>query len=187
VTEETRPNAGEPMTEQRATAGLMPDAAMAAVAAAEAAFQPAGPPRPNTRRLRTSKAPGGKTYVWGIGRRKTAVARVRIVSGEGTLQVNGRDYKKYFAVERDRERVLEPLKATEAAKRFNVFVNVTGGGPTGQADAIVLGVARALVGFDSTYEKPLRDGGYLTRDSREVERKKPGQSGARRRFQFSKR
>ena len=126
-------------------------------------------------------------YWWGTGRRKTSVARVRIRPGSGKLMVNKREMGDYFAREQDRNAVVAPLKAVHAEKAFDVFINVKGGGITGQAGASLLGVARALRSYDQNYVQPLRDGGHLTRDPRMVERKKPGQRGARRRFQFSKR
>lgn len=126
-------------------------------------------------------------YYWGTGRRKTAVARVRIRPGEGKFLINGREVDQYFAEERDRKDASAPLAATGMIGKFDVFVNMKGGGPSGQAGAVLLGVARALRNADASLEQALRDGGYLTRDSRMVERKKPGQPGARRRFQFSKR
>ena len=126
-------------------------------------------------------------YWWGTGRRKSSVARVRIKPGDGKLLVNKKQLSDYFARQQDRETVLAPLKAVECEKSFDVFVNVRGGGSTGQSGAARLGIARALKNYDENYIQPLRDGGYLTRDSRMVERKKYGQRGARRRFQFSKR
>ncbi len=126
-------------------------------------------------------------YIWGTGRRKSSVARVRIKPGEGKLLVNKKQLSEYFAREQDRQSVLAPLKAVECEKSFDIFVNVRGGGTTGQSGAARLGIARALKKYDENYLQPLRDGGYLTRDSRMVERKKYGQRGARRRFQFSKR
>ncbi|OHB62670.1 MAG: 30S ribosomal protein S9 [Planctomycetes bacterium RBG_13_60_9] len=126
-------------------------------------------------------------YWWGTGRRKTSVARVRIRPGSGKLLVNKRDIDDYFKRDQDRKAVTAPLRAVEAEKSFDVFVNVRGGGITGQAGAALLGVARALRNYDENYIGILRDMGHLTRDPRMVERKKPGQSGARRRFQFSKR
>ncbi|MHC4187905.1 MAG: 30S ribosomal protein S9 [Planctomycetota bacterium] len=134
------------------------------------------------------KSPADKGgFWWGTGRRKSSVARVRIKPGSGKLIINKKELKDYFSGEKDRKAVVAPLKAVDAERSFDVFVNVKGGGTTGQAEATLLGVARALKNFNETYLQPLRDGGYLTRDSREVERKKPGQRGARRRFQFSKR
>jgi small subunit ribosomal protein S9 len=126
-------------------------------------------------------------YFWGTGRRKSSVARVRIKPGKGKLLVNKKQLGDYFPREQDRQAVLAPLKAVEAEKSFDIFVNVRGGGTTGQSGAARLGIGRALKNYDENYIQPLRDGGHLTRDSRMVERKKPGQRGARRRFQFSKR
>ncbi|MBP8912001.1 MAG: 30S ribosomal protein S9 [Phycisphaerae bacterium] len=126
-------------------------------------------------------------YWWGTGRRKTSVARVRIRPGTGKLVINKRDFETYFTKDQDRKAVLAPLKAVNGEKAFDVFVNVKGGGTTGQAGATLLGVARALKTYDENYLPALRDNGLLTRDPRMVERKKPGQAGARRRFQFSKR
>ncbi|UCF42333.1 MAG: 30S ribosomal protein S9 [Planctomycetota bacterium] len=126
-------------------------------------------------------------YYWGTGRRKSSVARVRIKPGDGKLLVNKKQLSDYFAREQDRKAVLAPLKAVEGEKSFDVFVNVRGGGTTGQSGAARLGIGRALKKYDENYIQPLRDGGHLTRDSRMVERKKYGQRGARRRFQFSKR
>lgn len=133
----------------------------------------------------TGEAKGG--YWWGTGRRKSSVARVRIKPGTGMLLINRRELDDYFTREQDRKAVLAPLRAVEAEKSFDVFINVRGGGITGQAGASLLGVARALKNFNDSYTQALRDGGHLTRDPRMVERKKPGQPGARRRFQFSKR
>lgn len=126
-------------------------------------------------------------FIWGTGRRKSSVARVRVKPGSGVLKINDRDLHEYFGLEKDRNAVSAPLKATNTVGAVDVYVNVSGGGTTGQAGATVLGLARALKSYDPTLIKPLRDGGYLTRDSRMVERKKPGKPGARRSFQFSKR
>jgi small subunit ribosomal protein S9 len=128
-----------------------------------------------------------KHYFWGTGRRKTAIARVRLRPGTGKFVVNERPIETYFTEDRDRNDCVAPLKATETLDKVDVFANVLGGGITGQAGAIVLGVARALKKANSQYDVALRNGGYLTRDAREVERKKYGKSGARRSFQFSKR
>jgi len=133
------------------------------------------------------KGPDKGGFYWGTGRRKSSVARVRIKPGSGKLLVNKKKLNDYFAREQDRKSAVAALKAVEAEKSFDVFVNVGGGGTTGQSGAIMLGVARALKRYDSSYTSVLREGGYLTRDGRMVERKKPGQRGARRRFQFSKR
>ncbi|MBN2182328.1 MAG: 30S ribosomal protein S9 [Sedimentisphaerales bacterium] len=141
---------------------------------------------------KTKKTSGPATepkhgYWWGTGRRKSSVARVRIKPGEGKLVVNKKPLNDYFPREQDRKAVTAPLKAVGAEKNFDVFINVRGGGITGQAGASLLGVARALRSYDDSFVPALRDGGHLTRDPRMVERKKPGQRGARRRFQFSKR
>jgi small subunit ribosomal protein S9 len=144
----------------------------------------ANEPRPKqTAQKNTEK--GG--YCWGTGRRKRAVARVRIRPGGGKLLINKRDLQDYFPREQDRKAVVAPLGAVQAEKSFDVLVNVKGGGTSGQSGAVSLGIARALKNYDESYVQTLRDGGHLTRDSRMVERKKPGQSGARKRFQFSKR
>jgi small subunit ribosomal protein S9 len=127
------------------------------------------------------------TYIWGTGRRKTAVARVRIAPGSGKIEVNGRSLNDYFTFERDRKAIFGPLEVTNTGGKMDVLVNATGGGPTGQSGAIVMGLGRALARYDKALEAPLRNGGFLTRDSRMKERKKYGQRGARRRFQFSKR
>ena len=126
-------------------------------------------------------------YTWGVGRRKTAVARVRIAPGSGKIQINERELNDYFTAERDRKAIFGPLEVTNTGGKMDVFVNATGGGPTGQAGAIVMALGRALAKYDNSLECALRNGGFLTRDSRMKERKKYGQRGARRRFQFSKR
>lgn len=133
----------------------------------------------------TSEPKGG--YWWGTGRRKSAVARVRIKPGDGKIIINKKELNDYFRREQDRQTVITPLKAVECEKSFDVYVNVRGGGITGQSGATRLGVARALKNYDENFTQPLRDGGHLTRDPRMVERKKPGQPGARKKFQFSKR
>lgn len=126
-------------------------------------------------------------FIWGTGRRKSSVARVRVKPGTGQFKINDREVNDYFSQEQDRNAVAAPLKATDTTGSLDVFVNVKGGGTTGQAGAVMLGIARALKNYDPTLLKSLRDGGYLTRDSRMVERKKPGKPGARKSFQFSKR
>ncbi len=122
-----------------------------------------------------------------VGRRKTAVARVLIRPGEGEWTINGRPMAEYFPRKAHQIRVEEPLHATEMDGRFDIQIRVKGGGLTGQADAIRLGVSRALVAFDEEQRSTLRSRGLLTRDPRKVERKKPGRPKARKRFQFSKR
>lgn len=126
-------------------------------------------------------------FWWGTGRRKSAVARVRIKPGTGKFLVNDRPMEEFFTELQYRASALAPLKAAQLEGKIDVFVRANGGGITGQAGAVLMGLARALVNYDDNVEAALRDNGYLTRDSREVERKKPGQAGARRRFQFSKR
>ena len=133
------------------------------------------------------KVANGKNDKLGTGRRKTAVARVRIRAGEGTILVNGRPFEEYFPGEQDRKNVLSPLQKTDRVKSVDVVCTVSGGGLTGQAGAVMLGVARALKIFDPTLEPALREGSLLTRDSRMKERKKYGHKGARKSFQFSKR
>lgn len=134
-----------------------------------------------------AKGPDKGGFYWGTGRRKTSVARVRIRPGDGKMLINKRELNNFFRSDQDRSAVLSPLQMAKAEKSLDVFVNVNGGGTTGQAGATVLGIARALKIYDPGLAQALRDGGFLTRDPRMVERKKPGQSGARRRFQFSKR
>ncbi len=124
---------------------------------------------------------------WGTGRRKTAVARVRIRPGEGSFTVNDKEMVKFFNEERDRNDIMNVLEKTSTKGRVDVVVNAHGGGFTGQAGAVLLGLARALKKYDPNLEPILRENNFLTRDSRKVERKKYGQAGARRRFQFSKR
>ncbi len=123
----------------------------------------------------------------GTGRRKTAVARVRLMDGTGIITINGRPLNDYCVTDRDRNSVMAPLKATEMLGKVDVIAKAQGGGPTGQAEAIMLGVARALQAKNPLLHGALADGGYLTRDSRMVERKKYGFKKARKSFQFSKR
>ncbi len=124
---------------------------------------------------------------WGTGRRKTSVARVRVKPGTGKFIVNERPMEEYFCVERDRSDVLAPLRITERLGQVDIAVNVEGGGPTGQAGAIILGIARALEALNPSLHQQLGENGFLTRDSRMVERKKYGYKKARKSFQFSKR
>jgi small subunit ribosomal protein S9 len=131
--------------------------------------------------------PRANGYWWGTGRRKTAVARVRLRHGKGQFLIDHREVKDYFFSDETRGDAAAPLRATKSVDKFDVFVSVHGGGQTGQSQAISLGIARALMKADPTLEQVLRDGQFLTRDARKVERKKPGQPGARKRFQFSKR
>ena len=123
----------------------------------------------------------------GTGRRKTSIARVRLSSGTGKITVNGRTFENYFPTDSLRMTVTQPLTITNMADKFDARVNVTGGGPTGQAGAVRHGIARALLLADANLRAPLKAEGLLTRDPRMKERKKYGQPGARKRFQFSKR
>ncbi len=122
-----------------------------------------------------------------VGRRKTAVARVKIVDGSGKILINEKPLEKYFPIEILRGEVLKPFEVTNTAGRYDVRIKVEGGGSTGQAGAIRLGIARSLVMLDEDLRTTLRNHGLLTRDPRMVERKKYGQKKARKRFQFSKR
>ena len=123
----------------------------------------------------------------GTGRRKTSVARVRLCSGTGKITVNGRTFENYFPMDSLRMVVTQPLTATGTAEKFDARVNVAGGGPSGQAGAVRHGIARALLVADATLRPTLKAQGLLTRDPRMKERKKYGQPGARKRFQYSKR
>jgi small subunit ribosomal protein S9 len=135
-----------------------------------------------------SAAPPAKpSYTWGVGRRKTAVARVRIAPGSGKIQINGRTLNEYFTAEKDRKSIFGPLEVTSTGGKMDMWARCNGGGHSGQAGAIVMGLGRALAKYDPGLEVSLRGAGFLTRDSRMKERKKYGQRGARRRFQFSKR
>ena len=145
-----------------------------------------------TQTLEVSAAPERPRFVWGVGRRKTSTARVRIAPGRGQVRVKRagheeRELNDYFPNERDRKAIFGPLEATQYGGKIDVFVTADGGGKTGQAEAIVMALARAIHRYDEATERALREGGFLTRDSRMKERKKYGQRGARRRFQFSKR
>ncbi|MEM6757279.1 MAG: 30S ribosomal protein S9 [Planctomycetota bacterium] len=161
-------------TQGLATEGLTPDA----------------PETPAPRPLRDPAKPDLGGFVWGTGRRKSSVARVRVrpaKEADGKFLVNGKPVDHFFSEPQHRADCTRALEATSTLGKLDVFVNVHGGGITGQSGAILLGVARALIGYDPSLEHTLRDLGYTTRDPREVERKKYGQRGARRRFQFSKR
>jgi small subunit ribosomal protein S9 len=123
----------------------------------------------------------------GTGRRKTSIARVRLASGNGKITVNGRPFENYFPVDTLRATASQPLTLTGTAEKLDARISVTGGGPNGQAGAVRHGISRALLKFDATLRGALKAEGFLTRDPRERERKKYGQPGARKRFQFSKR
>ncbi len=128
-----------------------------------------------------------KNIAIGTGRRKTAVARVFLRDGTGKVVVNGKDIKEYFSTDEQVKTVFRPLLVTSNQNKFDILINVNGGGLNGQAAACLHGLSRALTQVDPNCRAALKANGYLTRDSRMVERKKYGQRGARRRFQFSKR
>jgi small subunit ribosomal protein S9 len=122
-----------------------------------------------------------------VGRRKEAVTRVFLSKGDGKISINGKDYKNYFPLVYLQNQVEAPFKSIEAADKFDVVVNAKGGGVKGQAEAVKLGIARALLQVNPEYRPALKNAGLLTRDPRSVERKKPGKKKARKSFQFSKR
>jgi len=122
-----------------------------------------------------------------IGRRKTAVARIYLSEGKGNITVNKREFKDYFPTTTLQYIVMQPLNKLNVAEKYDIKVNLDGGGPKGQAEAVRLAISRALIEIDAEARKLLKPEGFLTRDPREVERKKPGQPKARKRFQFSKR
>jgi small subunit ribosomal protein S9 len=122
-----------------------------------------------------------------LGRRKTSVARVYLKEGKGNVTVNKRDYKEFFPVATLQAKILQSFEVTETTGKYDVTINVAGGGINGQAEAIRLGIARALVKVDEEFKPALKGQGLMTRDPRMVERKKPGQPKARKKFQFSKR
>ncbi len=126
-------------------------------------------------------------YIWGTGRRKTSVTRVRMKEGDGKIVVNGKDYKEYFNNLKDQVSVEQPLRDTDQLGELDIYINAQGGGKAGQAEAALLGIARALVKANPDLESRLRDEGHLTRDPRMKERRKYGQHGARRGKQYSKR
>jgi small subunit ribosomal protein S9 len=128
-----------------------------------------------------------KNIIWTTGRRKSAVARVRMLPGSGTITINERTLEDYFPRPTSRMRILEPFEATETVGQYDVLVSVEGGGIAAQADAVRHGISRALVSATETLRPTLRKGGMLTRDPREVERKKYGRHKARKRPQYSKR
>lgn len=136
---------------------------------------------------RAPRGPDSAGWFWGTGRRKTAIARVRVKQGSGVFTVKSKPMDQFFAELRDRNDINAVLEKTGMLGKVDVRASVLGGGFTGQAGAIVLGLGRALMNFDPSLEPMLRANNFLTRDSRKVERKKYGQAGARRRFQFSKR
>jgi small subunit ribosomal protein S9 len=162
--------------------------------AAAAAATPAAPEAPKAPApvveevsLTAPPLPEGTRFVFGTGRRKEAVARVRIRPGSGGFVVNKKPMDQYFGEHRDRDAAVAPLRAAKMVRSYDIWVNVDGGGRTGQACAVKLGLARALLRAAPDSEGALRDLGLLTRDARMKERKKYGQKGARKRFQYSKR
>lgn len=128
-----------------------------------------------------------KNFTWGLGRRKSAVARVRIRAGSGKIEINGREGDEYFKSAIERNYLRQPFAVTDLAGKFDVFANVTGGGNVAQAEAVRLGISRALIEVNKELESRLKEHNFLTRDSRMKERKKYGLRGARRGTQFSKR
>ena len=128
-----------------------------------------------------------ETVFYGTGRRKRSIARVFLSPGKGEIKVNGEPFRDYLCRDTLATIVMQPLVAIEGEKAYDIKVNVDGGGLTGQAGAIRLGISRALLGVNGDYRSILKEKGFLTRDARKVERKKPGQPGARKNFQFSKR
>ena len=164
------------MSEETPIAPVTTEEAPATEAAEAAPVVVAAPAKPDK---------GG--FYWGTGRRKAAIARVRIRPGTGKFLINGREVDNYFTEERDQSDARSAAKLTNTSDKLDIFVNAHGGGYMGQAGAVLLGLARALIKYDPSLEAPIRAEGMLTRDSRRVERKKYGQPGARKRFQFSKR
>jgi len=122
-----------------------------------------------------------------IGRRKSAIARVYLTEGKGNITVNNRDFKEYFPTPNQQYMVIQPLKVTEVEGKYDITINLQGGGLKGQAEAVRLGVSRALIEANSEFKDKIKAEGFLTRDARVVERKKPGQPKARKKTQFSKR
>ena len=127
------------------------------------------------------------TAYYGTGRRKRSIARVFLTPGKGEIKVNGESFRDYLCRDTLATIVMQPLVAVEGEKEYDINVNVSGGGLTGQAGAIRLGISRALLDVNGGFRSILKEKGFLTRDARKVERKKPGQPGARKNFQFSKR
>jgi small subunit ribosomal protein S9 len=128
-----------------------------------------------------------REQIWATGRRKSATAQVRIKPGKGKYKINNKSIEEYFPSDAAKGYIEQPLLATETAGKFDISATIKGGGVIGQAGALRHGIARALIKYDETLRSVLKNAGMLTRDSRVKERKKPGQPGARKRFQFSKR
>jgi len=175
----------EPEVAEEAVAVATEEAPEQAEVTVEIGSEAASKPKPVVRDL--PSPPAGKHFFWGLGRRKSAVARVRIRPGKGEFLINKREIDEYFTSDKHRNEIVAPLVITRMKGNWDVYVNVGGGGSTGQAGAVQLGLARALAKAMSDVEQDLRDHNLMTRDSRVVERKKYGQKGARKRFQFSKR
>jgi small subunit ribosomal protein S9 len=127
------------------------------------------------------------TYIWGTGKRKCAIARIRLARGSGKILVNGLDYTEYFPRKKHHADIMKPFEVIGRPGDFDVIAKCHGGGVAGHSDAVALGIARALVEFDATFHRSLKDSGCLTRNSKVKERKKYGQKKARKKFQFSKR
>jgi len=206
MTEENTPETNEtPETTSEATPDATPEVSPEATPEVATEVAPKAEPvtekptpkvvveTPTSVATKTKPAPSPKTtpqdghWWWGTGRRKAAVARVRIRPGTGEFNVNKKDLADYFTELRDHNDIVKVLEKTNTKGSLDVFVNANGGGYTGQAGAIILGLGRALAKYDPSLDSVLRSNGYLSRDPRRVERKKPGQPGARKRFQFSKR
>jgi small subunit ribosomal protein S9 len=181
---DSEPKPIEPTASSAAPAA--PPAEPAAPPPAEPTVPPVEALGPTTEAVESAPSARAGTHL-GTGRRKSSVARVRLMPGSGQMLVNGREAERYFTEPQDRLDVFAPLELTGVRRHWDVKVNVVGGGHSGQAGAVRLGVARALLKAYDQFEATLRDAGFLTRDARRVERKKPGQRKARRRFQFSKR
>lgn len=174
----------ETLSEQpQPTPTVTPESSQSSVREAPAPPPQAKPADKPARKDAASKEP----ICWGTGRRKESVARVRLLPGAGTILVNHRPFDQYFARESLRLAIRQPLIVTHQLGKHNVLASVEGGGLTGQAGALRLGIARALVRFDPGLRPNLRGAGLLTRDPRQKERKKYGQKGARKRFQWTKR
>lgn len=159
-----------------------PTATAPAPAGEQSIFAPQSKQRPQ----RTERQQRDGSFV-GVGRRKTAVARVRVKPGKGDIRINGRELDRYFHVGEDKSNVTRPLDAVGARSDYDLTILVHGGGHTGQSAAILMGLARALARVNREWQPKMREMGFLTRDARAVERKKYGRKKARRRFQFSKR
>ena len=162
-------------------------AAPAAPSASEAPSVEAKPPRQPEPSKSAESSSSNEKPIWATGRRKEAIARVRLFAGTGTIMVNGQPYEQYFPREGLRLAIRQPFVVTHQLGKHNVLARAEGGGLVGQAGAIKLGIARALTTLDPALRAPLRGAGLLTRDPRQKERKKYGQKGARKRFQWTKR